>query len=72
METKKAFILKTRKRQVNCLVTITSKENLENSGLKGRIEGKRDGGKHRITWVIILCKCLVEQGLGLITKQKTY
>lgn len=47
------------------------KECLENLTLKGPIEGKRNKGNHRITYLTSLCKCLIEQGMRDIVRRQT-
>lgn len=44
------------------------KGGLENLILTGCVEGMRCRGKERVTYSIDLCKCMEEQGQGVIVK----
>ncbi len=68
MQTKRRLILNIRKRQLKFLGHIMRKEGLENLILTGRIEGKRDKGNQRVTFLAGLSKWMTERGLGEVAE----
>ncbi len=47
-----------------------TKKGLENLILTGRIEGKRDKGKQRMTYLAGLSKWMTERGLGEVAEER--
>lgn len=48
------------------------KADLENLNLTGHIEVKRDRGRQRAAYLIILCECMAEQDLGGLATGQTF
>ena len=52
-----------RVRQLNFFGHIIRKDGLENLAMTGRIEGKRSGGRRRVTWMSSVKGWLQERGV---------
>ncbi|MGX9987587.1 reverse transcriptase domain-containing protein [Soonwooa purpurea] len=64
MQTKRRLMLDIRKRQLKFLGHVMRKEGLENLILTGRIEGGRDRGKQRTTYLKGLSEWMMGRGMG--------